>query len=572
LTQLAIVGVFLCLAIGRLFFGVGMNDEGYYAALAYRLSLGQQPLIDTIDLHQSALLVAPYVRAHVALVGDTTGLFIGLRALWMILNLIAAGLWVSALRRVGWGRQSVIPALLAVSFMPFMIPAPSYNTLGIIFTSASLALVAHAVLADRDARWLYAASGASLALAITAYPSLVVLVLVFGLGIWWASRRPIAVLAFVVGGLGVAAAVGVPILVSQPDFSRVLGLQGSMSLLYGWGESSADAIVAKLASGLYTTTRILAMTPGFWLAAIGAAYVIARRRTPSVIWLSLLAVLGAVPLLLRLPPMDVRSSLLVFTTVVSATIAVLPVSADRRATPLWRLLAISAAAGATASGVWALSSTNAPIITLGFGASVALIPMLTALIARVGDRLRSTAGRLAVVLAAGLILVSMTWVNFSATYRDLPPLDLNTMVEAGPHAGLITTRVNAQQCERLWAAMQRLAGAQDRVFAYHVLPGAYLYSSAIPVSRITWVTAYEALGSPEATVEILSSISDRQTAPTIIVKNVGWPDQRWLHHYTVVDYDPERDAVERFVADNYVVVEQDAKWQILVPKGDERVR
>jgi hypothetical protein len=565
----ALAGAGLVFTLVRMFYGADFVDEAFYAATAYRFAIGQAPLVDDSDAHQTAaLLLVPYVKAHLAIFGDTTGILLGLRLMWFLASAGVATLWLTTLRRAGWALQAVVPCAVAAGFIPYMIPALSYNTVAILGLSAGLALTVRAATVVHRQQITLGVAGLCFGLACFAYPTMVVMALAAVFGVWWVTRSRSGALSFAAGGM-VVALLGAALLL--PFASGIPGVLDGIKALapyFGWAGERAESPVIKLAVGLLGQTRVQLLRPSFWLALSVAGLQLTRRRVPALLSLGLLVSLP-IPSLFGDPPPELMPMAFVQSVVVAGAIVALSGIRAGTASPPQRAVAFTFAAAGAATLTFMLTSGLGWITTAGFGTSVALAPALTVLAARlkVTDMpalpVRQV-GPTTVVAATALSLGLLVLLNGSATYRDGPPLSLDTRVGVGPHAGLVTTRVNAEESEALSHAITRIAAPDDRVFAYHGLPAAYLFTEALPAVSTLWTASYDARGPSAATDIIIRQLET--DPPDIVVKNLGWPTRAVLDANAISGYDPERDAVERFVADRYEVVESGLKWQLMVPK------
>jgi hypothetical protein len=157
--------------------GADLSDESYYAVYLddwLKEGIRASPFL---TLHQtSALLVYPAALLFHGIAGSTDGLILFLRVLYITGALIAALSAVALFRRAGMRLAAWLAGALVLAFIPFGLPAPSYNSLGEHATIAALAGSACALL-ERDARpripifWIIF-SAAAWAVATVAYPSL----------------------------------------------------------------------------------------------------------------------------------------------------------------------------------------------------------------------------------------------------------------------------------------------------------------------------------------------------------------------------------------------------------------
>lgn len=607
----------VAVTVARLFFGVDFIDEAFYAATAYRFAMGARPFFSDLDIHQTAgWLVSPYVRLHLAVFGDTTGIMLSLRLLWAAMSLGAAAMSYRLMRRLVDWRAALLGSAAAFSLIPYMIPAPSFNTLPIIFGSLAVSLVGIGLL-ERSGPARFLLAGAALGMASVAHPGFAVVALVLAAGVWLADRtwrRPVWMLA---GGGAVAAVV---LLLLSPYFSgipNVLAIARDAAPILDWG-GAGGGVGAKAVN---IAARILVMAgtwPAVWIAIVVGAVQSLRKRVPAWLLVALVACIpvGAQPsdlaTLMLATQLMLLGSILGLTALgparpAEAAEAVTPLEApeaDAEAvTPLEapeaptpppatpdavdatpdplprRVLLLTIAAGLTAAAMFALVSSRGADY-LGFGAAVTLGPFVSIVLARLGDAISASTVRLGagtravtassvapmgIALAGCLLLGTFGILNANSAYRDEIPPALTTMVRRGPQAGLLTTAPMAGDSEALWDAMQRLTTSSTRVLAYHGLPAAYLYTSGTPAIAQLWLANWDAMGDAPLTRDAIAEMSQPGHAPDIVVQNLGFPSLWVLSFNAVARYDPARDAVEAYVEKGYRQVVRGDRWRILAP-------
>jgi hypothetical protein len=175
----ALAFALLIILIGvRITRGIDLSDEAYYAIFLDDWLKGSIRTSTLLTLHQTAaLIVYPAAFLYSALKGSNDGLFLFLRVLFLAGAVASAAAWTLFLRELGHRLLAWIGGLFVLAFIPFGLPAPSYNTIGQQALTLALATFACAALADRysSARlWWILASACAWAIASVAYPSLVV--------------------------------------------------------------------------------------------------------------------------------------------------------------------------------------------------------------------------------------------------------------------------------------------------------------------------------------------------------------------------------------------------------------
>jgi len=570
--------------LARLLYGVDFIDEAFYAATAYRFAMGARPFISDLDIHQTAgWLIGPYVRLHLAVFGDTTGIMLSLRLLWAAGNLTAAGMSYRLMKRLVDWRAALLGAAAGFALIPWMIPAPSFNTLPIIFGSIAVSLAGIGLL-ERSGPTRFVLAGAALAIASIAHPGFSLVALAFVAGVWLVARswrQPVAVLA------GGGAVVAVALLLLSPGFSgipNVLAVAREVAPILDWG-GATSGLGAKALALAGKVGVLVALWPAVWVAVVAGGLQALRRRVPA--WL-LVALVACIPI--GAQPFDTATLVLAMQMMLLAAILAYTArgaeAGETDGTAVHdatggRVLFFVVSMGLVAATMFALISSTGGT-AFGFGAGVVLGPYVALILSRLGDAISSSTFRfgvspsarsasmlapLGIVLAGCLLLGTFVVLNANSAYRDEIPSALTTMVRRGPQAGLLTTAPMARDSEALWTAMQRLTKPGTRVLAYHGLPAAYLFTSGTPATSLMWLANWDALGAPKVTQRAVAEMSRPGHEPDIVVQNLGLPSLWVLSFQAVSGYDPKRDAVEAFVERGYRQVVRGDRWRILAPVG-----
>ncbi len=188
-----VFALLIALVSWRLTRGVDLSDEAYYAIFLDDWLKGGIRTSAFLALHQTAaLIVYPFALLYAKIIGSTNGLFLFLRVLYLAGAVASAIIWILFLRRLGHRAYAWVGGILVVAFVPFGLPAPSYNTLGQQALAIALASFGCAALADagsrKQVRWLVA-SACAWSGATVSYPSLIVpLSLLCAMGLLYRNR------------------------------------------------------------------------------------------------------------------------------------------------------------------------------------------------------------------------------------------------------------------------------------------------------------------------------------------------------------------------------------------------
>jgi hypothetical protein len=544
----------------RIFYGVDFIDEALYAATAYRFALGARPFVDDWEVHQIAgLIVSPYVRLHLAIFGDTTGIMLSLRFLWFALNGARAALWFVYLRRRFDWRVAAISSACALCVMPVAIPAMSFNTLPLKFSGAALALIGLGTLSPKRSTYYYAGAGSCFAVAACAYPTLTPAVLVALAGLWFVTRSWRAAAAGGAAGLVTALLILAPALPYVGHVGDVLFMVKAVAPMLNWG---GNGVLAKFSSEMIQFSAWDVTRPAVVLGIATAAAILWRRTAPWWLW-GLLAL--SLPVLFS-EGGDIGS---LFLTAGTVLVVGFIIAAEARHTPpedrtvelryTWFALGYAFLSGFT----FLLTSSNGWSF-FGVGSACVLPLALCLIYERLqcsvdGTRRGAGLGLILSVVAGAILVATFVWSNATYPYRDLPPLQEHSRVTRGPYAGLITSEFNKEGVELLWDTMSAQVKPSDRLLAYHGFPAAFLFTKAAPAVPIMWTFPYDAWQAPEATKRILDYVQQPEHRPTVIIKNLTWPSEYVMNQINPFYFDVNVDGIERWVEPNYKLFVKN-KW------------
>lgn len=183
------------------------EEESYFLAEANGYLQGLVPIKEMWGgTYFSALIFMPLAAAFRALTGGYTGVFLFLRSCYILFTAGVSAAGYCLLRRFAPRPWAGLAALLGLIFTPLNLNTFSYNSMGMHFTLLFVLLALWGAEAGRALP--AAASGVCFALAVQAYPPLVVLAPVCGalLICYPKGRRAAAFGAFCGGGAAVLAA------------------------------------------------------------------------------------------------------------------------------------------------------------------------------------------------------------------------------------------------------------------------------------------------------------------------------------------------------------------------------
>ena len=486
--------------------------------LPYRFATGARPFVDeTTVAQQAGLLVTPFVWVWHSLVG-VDGVVLFVRNLQFLFSLlVGAAVFVSLREVLRSGSAALLAAVCAVAFVPFDIHGLSYNTLGGGLFTAGL------LLAYRPRGWRLVAAGLCHALAVFAYPSLVLAVAVgFLLRVGWEPARwRKEIVSFALPAFVVAAAAFGAVVADAGLHNVVTGYRRSSDYL---GHSGSAGKLVDVLHHQWTTLH-------YWylvfpaLALLGLAWVARRRLAPLL--------LVALPVLV-LPvsigdALDSYTATLEYVAHYGALALPLLVLVWRR--PEARRLFAAVWLPALVAGLTTAWSSNNGGVNFGVGFLPAVFVTTVLLIWALEG---STGASLSLwpALVVPALIVVLGW----QIYRDGPVSSLTATVSSGPYAGLQTSLNKKLWLEEIGRDLARV-GPDCRIVFFRDFPGGYLLSHSKPDTNSAWV----------ATVAKSKTNAYQRTLVRYWTRH-GFPDVMALIRR--IPYEPRKLArVERYRAD-----------------------
>ena len=470
--------VVLALLAYRMTIGVDLTDELYYVTFLdgwLKDGLGHG---ENLVVHQTAaLLMFPAARLYVWIVGSERGQVLFLRFIFLATACAASHCQFRFVRSVRDEAVAWSSALLVLCFIPFSLPAPSYNTIGMFGMLSALALFGVATLPQQTGAYAAGpalASGLAWMVAVIAYPTL--------------AAALLALLAMALLGAGDrgerVAALRYAMVCSFFQFC------GACLLLavFGWARlwqiarfsntalQNPEYLYAKFAKSV----ELFAGHPSFGAlclagAALGVWLLVAGRDRPRAVWPSLL-VAALVSLsyatgpALWFPPHDI----------VLLLVLIGPFALSSDSGPATRGIYAASVVG----GVMTAASSSNGIYNFPIG-GLAAAALASSLLAP------RDAPRNAVAAQCGMMLLTATLFStstFASFYGEFPnPLTARAVrIDGGPFAGLLTNVDQAEFIAAATAVLGERVGCGKTIMVMGRAAGLYLLTDASPMAPSTF--------------------------------------------------------------------------------------
>ena len=525
----------------RLFVGMDLQDEGFYVLVPWRWVLGYGPFSEQRDAFQiPAILEYPFFKVFGLVTGnDPTGLVLYARHLYFVLFVFVAVVVFLVLKRLVRWELALLIAVLNVTFIFWATPQLSYNTMALAFLTLAAALGGRAVMLE-GGRWAALASGASLGLAVVAYPSLLFVVPFWAVSLAFAhGRRAVASIAgsgarpadaegpgtgrqawrmvsgWVAGGVLVLVPVGLLLLSFGP---RAL-VTSTSSTMEG----------AKVLRQLGGAAKAIDVVQGFWgLIMSGASLLVAAlviylvyRRWPMMGRALLVLSPVALWLAAQRPMLWASGYAILFALLVPYFYLFLP---ERRRTHGAQLLLSVWAPCVLAGAMTAYTSASgfgngavglaAAVFVGGLFLAWALEEVPAAPRRLEAPPAARPAPWVALVTLALVVCVTLVF-QFQFQQGDVGYGELTTRLTSGPWAGLKVTPERAAQISSIEADIAAQTRAGDSLIVLYQAPGYYLFWNGPIASNAFWLGAGPNDDLLPATVAYLRR---KRTVPTLVLR------------------------------------------------------
>ncbi|KAB0508741.1 hypothetical protein [Pseudomonas lini] len=522
----------------RMTIGVDLTDESYYLSfLDGWLKTGFQ-YSNALGLHQTAeLLVFPFVKVFAAVQPNEEGLALFNRFIYLVVSLISGFCFFRFARTRQTFPIAVLCGIAVTSFIPFSLPSPSYNTLGML--SMLCAVAAYATFAEtQQPRWLIT-SAAAWMVSVIAYPTFVVVLASFLIAIAVVPvlrpnfrRYVVWCLTFQIVGLGLLlSAYGVNRFMQIIEFTN-----SSLQVSTGLGGKLSKAATLLGASDIFVTLCLASIAIGIF-AGRGSRRSLHRWITGTVITGILVAARLAGPFLYATSH-DYVFLLAIAGTAFFLTEAITKARNDHAMTAYFFV-------GLFAGIVTSLTATNS-IVNFAIGGFICVCVFLLAIFPKREVERLSHLALLCVVVA--LFLIS----NFNFIYGEVVnPLSSAPAkrIENGVFAGLLTTEDKVRAISQTTELLATIPG--DSVAVIGRFPSIYLLTRMRPKTLSTWDFSQQNGATPKIESAISRFYGLDANLPSVVL-NVTDP-------WTVAPSESGKQLQARYVQTSHIDTGQ---WKI----------
>lgn len=492
-TLLVVVAVFV-----RLHLGADYTDESQYVAQATGPLLGGQAFATDLLFQQSAsLLVTPVAWMYLQLTDSTEGIVLFFRYLYFLIALGVAGLFF-------WNLRDHLPApyrgLLALGILahiPFSIPSPSYNSLGILFLVASLSF---AFRLEKSTRLRYGVGlGVFTALAVFSYPTLLLAYLPLGIYLLAVKNyRPAMLVALAVSIL-IAGLSSILLIQAGPEnLAAAYELTRGVSLMDFCSKMNLHGVAFKQ------------VYPGHW--TMGILTVLCVGLSLKKWWSPELALIlcafATIPLWNRLGlPLYFSWAIMVVPFLIVGEL-LNPRLFSGKFLKLRNLILLVPIIAGLATG-W--SSGNG-LFNAALGFSVAALCFFVVYFER---------PQKITVLAWLSCLMIWSLSLYQYVYREAASQNLTTQVQSGPFQGMYTTANRAAWLDTLNNDLMRLPPQAQSILFFDQFPAGYLFTQLQPKTFLYFM--HPTYYTPWLRPKLVSFFSESQNLPDVVVQMFVMP-------------------------------------------------
>lgn len=205
----------------RLLYTISLFDEVGNITLAYKVVLNQKPFVDIWEFHQvGAIFNVPFIYIFYLLKGDTEGIVLFIRIIYLLINIIVAFIVTRITRNIVNDKINFLIGLSIITYAPFSLYYLWYDTAGILFMllGATFIILGNNVVGFKRDLYLLCA-GICHACMCYAYPTFITVVILYVILLLISDKRQklirkiIHLKGYIIGGLLIASIVIIYLLI-----------------------------------------------------------------------------------------------------------------------------------------------------------------------------------------------------------------------------------------------------------------------------------------------------------------------------------------------------------------------
>ncbi|WP_413289268.1 hypothetical protein [Bdellovibrio sp. HCB337] len=499
----AVVLIALLSTFFRLFFGVDFTDESQYLAQALGPLIGGKAFVtDRLFQQSGSLWATPFFWLYLKIVGSTTGIALFFRFIYFGFSLTTGFALFRALRKNLEFGNALALSVLPVLYIPFSMPAVSYNTMAVLMTVLSLSLLR--LLKTKRSFGMACLLSITIAMAIYSYPitgfGFVILFL-----LEWKNKDLRLWMGRVFVGTTIALLVfAIPIFaIGLEEIQKNFEVARSISLLNL--QNKID--VSKAYLGILAPHWLVLVSAG--LTAIFSAW---KRKSFEYALLPFLVIYYVI----AGPKLALDSS---FGFLIYACAFIFAAYLVKR---IWRgeklVFSNEVLVGCAMATIMAVTSTNG-VLNAALGFSIALIFILES--ATIQQRRLPWIAWLSVVL----IYCFAPWAFF---YRDGRLPELTQQVSSGPFYGIYTNVAKAAYVKEVEEDFKSLPSTAQSIFVYDSFAAGYLFTTLRPMTFMYYM--HPTYVSPGLRAELNAVFATEKAKPDIVFETFAIPtdSKNWI--------------------------------------------
>lgn len=496
--------VLLFIFIYRLFFGVELTDETFYAGIANRIYLGNVPLYDMWEQAQtSSLVIYPFLFLFRKITGSIDGIQLFVRLLYLGFAILSSIPFYLVIKKIGRGIAGIAPlfALLFVCYAPFSIYSVSYNTLLNAAMMACCSLVYLAFESERNRKKLLFGAGAIIAFGAFVYPTCILFCALLGgylFIIYWRRsdiKQSFHIVKWFVFGGGCTCFLILGLLtVFVTPTAMLHGIQGILSdpaYAIGGGKS----LLMNLFNKIWELLVYVFISFRMWIVvAVFVLVCFLKRKYPRIKYI-MIVMPCVIFVLVCIPTLFQGNGGLSLTGFAESIFCLMPFIyflSDKTRTVCKKIIisfwipALLVFCNVALSSAGEVVQTGHSLITGAMGVVVIYVLVINE-VSRARDEKKQVIGRnVASYLSICCFICIFIGAFYLYTYRDARPWNAPVRMESGPYKGLYTTAERKKELYHVETMLKEIEEKEKSILILHKAVWWYGYLDMKPATATIW--------------------------------------------------------------------------------------